>query len=151
VFAGITRFDQLQRDLGVSRKVLSARLERLQAEGILERRPYSERPTRYDYVPTAKGADLFPVIAAVMAWGDRWTAEPEGPPAVIRHTSCGAPSTARVTCDVCAEPLVLDEVTTEAGRGGRVGHGTRVLGPLLASRRTPAGQTRGGKMPVTGD
>lgn len=135
VFAGITRFGQLQEDLGLSRKILTARLERLVEEGILERRAYSERPPRYDYVPTDKGAGLFGVIAALMAWGDRWTAGPAGPPALIRHLGCGKHASAKVICDHCGEPLLLHASSAEAGPGGRTGHGTRVLGPLLAGRR----------------
>ena len=135
VFAGITRFEQFQQDLDVSRKLLAARLDRLVAEGILERRRYSKHPPRYDYVPTEKGAELFPVIAAIMRWGDHWTAGPAGPPALIRHETCGAHTTGEVICDHCGEPLKLHDVTTEAGPGGRTGTRTRVLGPLLASRR----------------
>lgn len=135
VFAGITRFGQLQEDLELSKKILTARLERLVEEGILEKQAYSDRPPRYDYLPTAKGAGLFPVIAAIMAWGDRWTAGAGGPPALIRHLSCGHHGSAKVICDRCGEPLALHAIRAEAGPGGRTGHGTRVLGPLLASRR----------------
>jgi DNA-binding HxlR family transcriptional regulator len=143
IYAGITRFDQLQRDLGLSRKILTARLDALVAAGILERRPYSERPPRYDYLPTEQGADLFGVIAAIMAWGDRWTAGPAGPPARLRHLACGAHAAARITCDQCGEPLEFHAISTEAGPGGRVGHGTRLLGPLLHGRRQAARSKRG--------
>jgi DNA-binding HxlR family transcriptional regulator len=137
VFAGISRFEQFQQDLGINRKTLAARLDHLVDEGILERRPYSQHPPRYDYLPTEKGADLFPVIAAVMRWGDRWTAGSAGPPALIRHKSCGHHAAAEVICDHCGEPLALDEIRAEAGPGGKTGERTRVLGPLLASRRAP--------------
>jgi hypothetical protein len=87
-------------DLGLSRKILAARLDLLVTAGVLERRPYSERPPRHDYIPTDKGADLFGVVAAMMAWGDRWTAGAAGPPALIRHTACGRPKRGRncITC-----------------------------------------------------
>ena len=134
VFAGITRFDLLAEDLGLSRKTLAARLQELVAQGVLERRAYSERPPRHDYLPTEKGADLFAVIAAMMAWGDRWTAGPKGAPALIRHEACGAITSAKIVCAECGEPLELDGVTTEAGPGGRTGPRTRVLGPMLAGR-----------------
>lgn len=133
VFAGITRFEQFQQDLQLSRKTLAARLDHLVEDGILERHAYSQHPPRYDYLPTDKGADLFPVIAAVMRWGDRWTAGPAGPPAVIRH-SCGEHATAEVICNQCGEPLALQDITAEAGPGGQTGQRTQVLGPLLASR-----------------
>ena len=134
VFAGLTRFDQLRQDLEISSKTLTARLEHLVGHGILERRGYTDHPPRHDYVPTQKGAELFPVIAAVMAWGDRWTAEAAGPPAVIHHR-CGAHARARVVCDHCGEPLELADSTPEAGSGGRTGARTRLLGPLPAARR----------------
>jgi DNA-binding HxlR family transcriptional regulator len=134
VFAGITRFEQFQHDLDLSPKTLASRLDRLVEDGILERCPYSEHPPRYDYIPTDKGADLFPVIAAVMRWGDRWTAGPDGPPALIRH-NCGAHATPAVICDQCGKPLALHDITAEAGPGGKTGRRTQILGPLLASRR----------------
>jgi DNA-binding HxlR family transcriptional regulator len=139
VFAGITRFDALARDLGVSRKVLAARLDELVGHGLLRTEPYSERPPRHDYVPTEKGADLYPVVLALLAWGDRWTARPEGPPALIRHDSCGAHATPVVTCSHCSAPLTLADTTAEAGPGGRAGRGTAVLGPLLAAN-APGGR-----------
>jgi DNA-binding HxlR family transcriptional regulator len=133
VFAGITRFDVLARDLGISRKVLAARLDELVGHRILEARAYSKRPPRHDYVPTEKGADLYPVILALLAWGDRWTAGPEGPPALVRHDRCDAHATPVVSCSHCAEPLTLADTTPEAGPGGRAGPGTEVLGPLLVA------------------
>jgi hypothetical protein len=84
-------------------------------------------------VPTEKGADLYPVILALLAWGDRWTAGPEGPPALVRHDSCGAHATPVVSCSHCAEPLTLADTTPEAGPGRRAGPGTEVLGPLLVA------------------
>jgi len=136
VFVGITRFDDLAHDLGISRKVLAARLDGLVAEGILERRPYSEHPPRHDYVPTEKGSELFPVLLALMAWGDRWTAGSKGPPALVRHHVCGEHATAHVTCAECGELLTQETTTPEAGPGGRTGPGTRVLGPLLVANAT---------------
>ena len=71
VFLGIRRFDDLQRDLGVARNILQVRLERLVEEGILVKRPYQERPLRSEYRLTEKGADLWPVLVAMLQWGDR--------------------------------------------------------------------------------
>lgn len=136
VFCGITRFEQLLEDLGISPKVLSARLDALVADDILARVPYCEHPPRHDYLPTPKGSELYPILLAMMAWGDRWTAGPDGPPAVIHHLGCGAAVTAAVTCSHCGEPLTADEAIPHAGPGGRAGRGTRLLGPRLASRRT---------------
>ncbi|MDQ3385700.1 MAG: helix-turn-helix transcriptional regulator [Actinomycetota bacterium] len=71
-FFGTTRFDDLQRNLGIPRTTLVARLDHLVAHGILERRQYQERPPRHGYHLTPKGRDLRPVMVTLMQWGDRW-------------------------------------------------------------------------------
>jgi DNA-binding HxlR family transcriptional regulator len=131
---GITRFEQLTEDLGVSRKTLAARLERLVGDGILERRAYSEHPPRHDYLLTDKGRDLQPVLLALMAWGDRWAAGPEGPPARIYHEACGRHVRAVVGCDHCGQPLTKADTVVEAGPGRGAGRGTRLLAPILLAR-----------------
>ena len=82
-FLGVRRFDDIQRDLGIARNVLRDRLARLVEEGLLERRPYQERPPRSEYRLTAKGRDLWPVLHALLRYGDRWYA-PDGPAAADR-------------------------------------------------------------------
>jgi DNA-binding HxlR family transcriptional regulator len=69
---GVCRFDDLQRHLGISRKVLSARLKRLTGAGVLERRRYQTRPDRYEYLLTDKGRELLPILAAMVQWEARW-------------------------------------------------------------------------------
>ncbi|MET8307500.1 winged helix-turn-helix transcriptional regulator [Micromonospora sp. NPDC005173] len=71
VAGGTTRFDALQRELGVSRRALTERLAALVEHGVLERRPYSQHPPRYDYLLTAKGEGLLPVLIALQDWGTR--------------------------------------------------------------------------------
>jgi DNA-binding HxlR family transcriptional regulator len=134
VFVGITRFDDLAHDLGISRKVLAARLARLVDEDVLRREPYQEHPRREHYRPTEKGAELYPVVLALMAWGDRWYAGAAGPPARIRHDDCGHDTTPVTACSHCGGALRLDNTTQLPGPGGRIGPGTLVLGPLLAAR-----------------
>lgn len=69
---GVCRFDDFQRHLGISRKVLSERLKRLTDADILERRKYQSAPERYEYLLTDKGRDLLPILAAMMQWEERW-------------------------------------------------------------------------------
>src|SRR5690349_12513843 len=76
--AGTTRFEDF-RKIGIADNILSARLELLVAEGILERRAYRERPLRHEYVLTEKGRDLLPVVMALARWGLRWTDAPDEP------------------------------------------------------------------------
>jgi DNA-binding HxlR family transcriptional regulator len=133
IWFGCRRFDEIQHDLGLSRKVLADRLDTLVREGLLERRPYQERPLRHEYVLTAKGKDLMDALFALIAWGDRWTAEEVGPPMLLRHKRCGETAHAEVTCSCCGEPLHADEVRLEAGPGARVGRGSRLVPRLLAA------------------
>ncbi len=116
-FYGRRRFEDFQRSLGLARNVLAARLDRLVESGIMERRRYQDRPPRDEYVLTEKGRDLFPVIAAMLAWGDRWTAGEAGPPLLLVHEPCGEPGTLRAVCDHCGEPLTLDTIRPQPGPG----------------------------------
>ncbi len=79
-FLGARRFEQFQESLGIPRNVLTERLRTLVDEGILEKRAYHDRPVRYEYRLTEKGVALYPVIIAMMRWGDEWLDWPDGPP-----------------------------------------------------------------------
>jgi DNA-binding HxlR family transcriptional regulator len=116
-FLGVRRFDALQTSLGIARNVLAARLERLVAEGILEKVPYQERPPRHEYRLTAKGLDLWPVIVELLRWGDRHAPAPAGPPILLRHRDCGGLLGERRTCERCGQPLELRDVLAERGPG----------------------------------
>jgi DNA-binding HxlR family transcriptional regulator len=118
VFFGVTRFDDLQERLGISRNVLNQRLNHLVEHGILERVPYQEHPLRYDYRLTERGRDLWPVMTAMRQWGDRWAA-PDGPPIEIVHRTCGHRVDAVPTCSVCGEKLDARSVRAVAGPGAR--------------------------------
>jgi DNA-binding HxlR family transcriptional regulator len=111
IWSGITRFDDMQRDLGISRKVLAERLKWLTAHGVLEQRPYSRR--RQEYVLTQKGCELCDVLLAVTAWGDRWTAADTGPPVLVRHRACGELTHAELRCARCGGPLHADNIDLE--------------------------------------
>lgn len=117
VWVGSGRFDDIQRGLGISRKVLAERLKWLVAQGVLERRAYSQRPPRHEYVLTQKGHELCDVLMAITAWGDRWTAGEAGPPVLIRHDACGELTHAEIRCAHCGEPLHATEVHVEPGPG----------------------------------
>jgi DNA-binding HxlR family transcriptional regulator len=119
VMVGTRRFDDIQRSLGISRKVLAERLKWLVAQGVLERRAYSERPPRHEYELTRKGWELCDVLMTITAWGDRWTAGEAGPPAHIRHDACGHLTHAEIRCAHCGEPLHATDVHFEPGPGLR--------------------------------
>jgi DNA-binding HxlR family transcriptional regulator len=108
---GLRRFEEFHDSLAVARNVLSARLARLVEYGVLERVRYQERPDRFEYRLTARGVDLAPAVIALMQWGDRHFAPPQGPPRLIDHTGCGAPLEAGLTCPACARAVGPAEVS----------------------------------------
>ena len=116
-FYGVTRFDQFQTSLGIARNTLTERLDRLVGAGLLERVRYQLKPARYEYVLTAMGHDFFPVLTAIMRWGDRWLDGGAGPPITLRHTVCGRATHAEVHCAHCDGALSSDVVTMESGPG----------------------------------
>jgi len=119
LFAGITRFDAIQADLGISRKVLAERLASLEETGVVERRAYQDNPPRHDYLLTPKGSELGSVLLAMIAWGDRWEAGAGGPPALFRHEVCGQVTHAVATCSECGEPLDRGNITRVTPPGSR--------------------------------
>lgn len=105
VFVGRRRFDQIQESLGVARNILSARLQLLVDAGILEKRRYQEKPERFEYRLTEKGIDLWPVLVALIGFGDKHLAPAEGPPMVIRHKGCDGRVNDRRICERCDAEL----------------------------------------------
>ena len=114
LFLGRRRFDEFQASLGVATNVLSQRLTTLTDEGIVERRRYSEHPERFEYVLTDKGRDLQPVLLALHAWGDRYTAE-QGPPLEVLHGD--HTFHAVQVCSECGEPIDTHNVHSRPGPG----------------------------------
>ena len=113
VFSGRRRFDQIRESLGVARNVLSARLAWLVDEGILEKRRYRDRPPRWEYFLTEKGLDLWPVMVALVHWGDQYLAGADGPPMVIVHKGCGGTVDDRRICERCGRHLVVTDARAE--------------------------------------
>src|SRR3954453_3093027 len=116
-FSRRRRFEDIQRDLGIARNILADRLQTLVAEGILERQAYQQRPKRFEYRLTDKGRDLYPVLIALMQWGDRYTAGDAGPPVELVHQTCGHVMHPQLVCDPCGEPVDPREVPPQAGPG----------------------------------
>jgi DNA-binding HxlR family transcriptional regulator len=115
-FLGVTRFDELQERLGISRNVLNQRLSKLVDAGILYRSMYCAHPPRYDYRLTEKGMDLWPVLTAMRQWGDRYAA-PGGPPVQLVHKACGGVSEVLCTCSECGERVIARDFRAVSGPG----------------------------------
>ena len=97
--------------------MLTARLERLTAEGLLERVRYQERPERLEYHLLAKGLEIAPVLLHLMKSGDRHYPAPEGPPTITTHRDCGGDVDAFLRCDKCSEQVAFAELEVLPGPG----------------------------------
>src|SRR3981189_1471303 len=99
-FHGLTRFDQFEKSLAIAPNILTRRLNALVESGLLERRRYSERPPRDEYVLTERGRDFRPVMWALIAWGNKRFA-PEGESIVVVDAETGTH----------ADPVIVDRVS----------------------------------------
>lgn len=115
VALGVTRFDAIQRDLGLSRKVLTQRLNHLVEHGVVVREPYQDNPVRHDYVLTEKGRDLAMVLVAIQSFGDKWMFGPAGPPLQWQHLSCGEVTGLVACCEACGEQVQMGDAVPVKG------------------------------------
>jgi len=113
-FQGLTRFDQFQKSLDIAPNILTRRLSALVTSGLLERRRYSERPARYEYVLTERGRDFRPVLLSLLTWGNKHFA-PEGPSVVVVDTQTGKPVDAVLVDRASGEPLAGPRFRTAPG------------------------------------
>ncbi|GAA1395604.1 winged helix-turn-helix transcriptional regulator [Catellatospora coxensis] len=119
VFNGIRRFEDMREHSGMPRQVLANRLAMLVEQGVLRRVPYREpgERERHEYRLTEKGFDLYPVLVAVREWGDRYLADPAGPPVDMVHRDCGSPVHVSLACADGHEVGSPREVVTRPGAG----------------------------------
>lgn len=116
-FLGVRRFDDFVERLGISRNILTHRLNTLVDAGVFERRPYDSARERHDYVLTEKGRALWPVLTALRQWGDEWVVGPGNEPLLLEHRDHEHRTTAVMTCDVCGEHLDARSVRAVPGPG----------------------------------
>jgi DNA-binding HxlR family transcriptional regulator len=102
--------DDFAQRVGISEPVAATRLRELVDEGLLMREGYREpgQRTRQQYRLTEKGADLFPALAALMQWGDRWL-DDRGGPVELRHRGCGETVSVQLGCSA-GHRVATDEV-----------------------------------------
>src|ERR1700691_1888367 len=113
IFGGVRRFDDIQRRTGAPRQVLSDRLARPVPGGVLRKGSYQQDRL------TDKGLDLYPVLVALMHWGDRYEGDPAGPPVLLTHRDCGEPVRLQLSCDAGHTLPSAREVTPLPGPGAR--------------------------------
>ena len=114
-FVGIRRFDEFQARLGISRNVLTTRLDDLVEHGVLQRVQYSERPPRDEYRLTPKGRGLWTVLHALREWGDEWIVGEDKASVVMLHE--GHRSTTQLHCSECGEKVGIRDVRLVPGPG----------------------------------
>jgi DNA-binding HxlR family transcriptional regulator len=131
---GPRRFEELAENLGLSRNLLTSRLNHLVESGVVTRTAYVARPPRYDYDLSESGHDLAPVLMALTAWGDRWTA-PEGErPVNYRHRgACTQIFTPTVCCSACGQAVTMHDVDVLPGPG-HPAKGTTLARAFMAER-----------------
>ena len=120
-FSGVRRFADLQRRTRAPRQILSDRLSRLVSDGLLCKVPYQEdgQRSRMEYRLTDKAMDLYPVLVALLQWGDRYAACPEGPATTLTHRDCGEPIGVQVSCAAGHAVPSARHVTMVPGPGAR--------------------------------
>ncbi|MGO1053361.1 winged helix-turn-helix transcriptional regulator [Crossiella sp. CA198] len=118
-FFGTARFEEFQRRIGCARNLLTQRLATLVEHGILDRDSYREpgQRARPEYHLTGKGRELYPVLVALMQWGDRHVADPAGPSVLLTHHDCGEPVHAVLTCGAGHDQLTRTDLDLHPGPG----------------------------------
>ena len=138
-FLRTRRFEAFQAELGITRHLLAERLKKLVRLGVLRRIPYQESPKRHEYILTQKGLDLYPVIMALVHWGDKHMADERGRPMLHEHRTCGKNFNPVMICSECGEPLSAKEVHAHPGPGARnAADGVPPSGPSRPRVRTRA-------------
>ena len=112
-FLGTRRFEDFRSGLRISRPRLSDRPQKLVAASVLDRVAYQAQPPRHEYRVTEKGRDLYPVIAHLAQWGDKYLAGDAGPPLVRVHRQCGEPLEAKLQCGHCGDSMEAQDIRLE--------------------------------------
>lgn len=144
-FYGLRRFDDFLATVGCARNVLAARLTSLVDDGVLARVPYQDegQRTRFEYRLTPKGHDLYPILIALLGWGDRWLAEGKGPPVQVHHRGCGAVVTAEIRCADGHGPLTARDTEPVLSAGARRADGKTEKFSTRGRRALAAGKKGG--------
>jgi DNA-binding HxlR family transcriptional regulator len=112
---GVHRFDDIARNTGAPRDILTSRLRRLESAGVVEKRQYQERPPRFGYHLTPAGKELRPVLISLGRWGSRWAGQDR--PALAYEHECGHDLQLVHTCSACGGEVTGDDVTPKFAPG----------------------------------
>jgi DNA-binding HxlR family transcriptional regulator len=114
---GLRRFEEFHTSLGLSRNILSERLNRLAERGLLSKVVYQEHPVRAEYHLTSSGDEFFAVLVAMVNWGDRWLDQGAGAPITLHHTQCDHDVEAAVVCTFCRATIHSSDIQFRVGPG----------------------------------
>jgi DNA-binding HxlR family transcriptional regulator len=106
-FRGLRHFNEFRKSLGIASNILADRLDKLVANDVLRRDAVVERG---EYRLTDKGRALYPIIGAMLTWGDRYTDDGAGPPHIVTHRPCDHRTQPTLVCSHCHEPLTARSV-----------------------------------------
>jgi DNA-binding HxlR family transcriptional regulator len=118
-FFGMQRFDDIASSIGIATNILADRLKLLVETGVLVRRPYHERPARFEYHLSDKGRDLYAITIAMHEWADRWLIDKDKKPLLLRHSPCDKPFKSELVCSACEEALRPADVSFNRERRRR--------------------------------
>ncbi|NHN39021.1 helix-turn-helix transcriptional regulator [Pseudomaricurvus alcaniphilus] len=110
LFFGVRKFDDFQRNLGISRSVLARRLKHLEQEQIIGRHLYSDRPKRYEYKLTERGRDMYPIFIALRRWGETWLDNAATPELKLVHKTCGHELIPSLDCAACQKEIKAEDI-----------------------------------------
>ncbi len=132
-FLRVRKFEAFQSGLGITRHLLADRLKKFVRFGVLRRVPYQSSPKRYEYLLTQKGLDLYPILMAIVHWGDIHMGDERGRPLVHQHKTCGKFFDPVMTCSECGERLNAKDVIVHPGPGA----GTHIEMKLRQRKDSP--------------
>ena len=110
--SSVCRFNELESALGINRNILSARLDKLIASGMIEKREYQTKPARYEYVITDIGRELRPVLVGLAAWAENHITKDECPVSMV-HQTCGTKAQIQIYCESCDQVVPVDDVSSK--------------------------------------
>ncbi len=116
-FMGSRRFDEFQKNIGLSRHRLSDRLNKLVEHQLLEKKLYQNNPPRSEYLLTEKGIDIYPVILSLVGWGNKWMNDEDGDPMVYHHKGCDHETHPVLSCDHCGDKITARDIIVKPGPG----------------------------------
>ncbi len=135
---GARKFDDFLNATGLLRALLSDRLKKLVANGLIEKRLYNERPPRYEYVLTKKGRDLYPISLILLRWEIEWGEKSSEIRVGLKHEICGKSFLPVPSCHSCRTSFNIGEIDWKEGPG--VGW----MAPIYSRRRQQRASTEEG-------